>query len=134
MNKLLIVLAAAAAPVAGAAAPAAAAQPPAAEQRETSIPFLHIGRIRSFRAMDEHTLYIEAQRRQWYRVTTFGTCIGLPWARTIGVDTRGQPDLDRTSVLLVDGERCALRSVVRSDEPPSRRELRRQRRAAQGGR
>ncbi|HEX9931320.1 MAG TPA: DUF6491 family protein [Allosphingosinicella sp.] len=133
MNKLLLAFAAGAASVAGIAAPAPA-ETPATTARETSIPFLHIGRMRTFRAIDEHTLYIEAQRRQWYRLTTFGSCINLPWARNIGVDTRGQPDLDRTSVLLVDGERCALRSVVRADEPPSRRELRRQRRAEEGSR
>lgn len=120
MKRLASVLAAGAAFTA--APPAAAETPPTvASTEEASIPFLHIGRPRSFRAIDDHTLYVEARRREWYRVTTFGTCRNLPWARVIGVDTRGMPSFDRTSVLIVDGERCNVRSVVRSGEPPSRR-------------
>jgi len=124
MKRLAIALAAAAA--LGAATPAAAETPPtAASTEEASIPFLHIGRPRSFRAIDEHTLYVEARRREWYRVTTFGTCRNLPWANVIGVDTHGMPSFDRTSVLIVDGERCIVRSVVRSGEPPRRRQRQR---------
>ena len=124
MNRIALALAAAA----SLAFPAAAETPPAAESaEEASIPFLHVGRMRSFRAIDRHTLYVEARRREWYRVTTFGSCLNLPWAHVIGVDARGSPVFDRTSVLIVDGERCNIRSVVRSGEPPSRRERRRSR-------
>jgi hypothetical protein len=122
MNRTALAFAAAAA----LASPAAAEAPPAAESvEEARIPFLHIGRMRSFRAIDRHTLYIQARRREWYRVTTFGSCLNLPWAHVIGVDTHGSPVFDRTSVLIVDGERCTIRSVVRSGEPPSRSERRR---------
>ena len=122
MNRIVLAVAAAA----SLAFPAAAETPPTvASVEEASIPFLHIGRMRSFRAIDRNTLYIQARRREWYRVTTFGSCINLPWAHVIGVDTHGSPVFDRTSVLIVDGERCSVRSVVRSGEPPSRRERRR---------
>ena len=120
--KMTRTFALAAAATLGGALPAAAAQPasqPIAEEREVRVPFLHIGRSRSFRAVDEHTVYLRAGRREWYKLTTFARCINLPWALNIGVDTRGGA-LDRTSDLLVDGERCALRSVVRSGEPPKR--------------
>ena len=127
MNRIALSLAGAAF-LAGSAAAAPAASPADAEA-EASIPFLHIGRMRHFRAVDRETLYIEARRREWYRVTTY-SCLNLPWAHVIGVDTRGSPVFDRTGVLLVDGERCTVRSVVRSGPPPSRRERRRQREGA----
>ena len=104
----------------------AAAQPAAARAEvEARIPFLHIGRVRTFRATDQDTVYIQAQRRQWYRVTTMGPCPNLPWARVIGVDTHGGSTLDRSSTLLVDGDRCPIQSVVRSGEPPRRERRRR---------
>lgn len=121
MNKIAFSLCAAAALSAGAPAAAGESPAPAASEREVGVPFLHIGRARSFRAVDRETLYIEARRREWYRVTTFGTCLNLPWAHSIGVDTRGSPVFDRTSTLIVDGERCQVRSVVRADGPPPRK-------------
>jgi hypothetical protein len=54
-----------------------------------------------------------------------GPCPNLPWAHRIGVDTRGTPTLDRFSTLLVDGDRCPVRSVVAADGPPPRRSHRR---------
>jgi hypothetical protein len=119
MKRLILALAAAGS--LGGALPAAAQPATEAhvEEREVSVPFLHIGRTRSFRAIDERTVYLRAGRREWYRLTTFQTCLNLPWALNIGVDTHGGA-LDRTSVLLVDGQRCPLRSVVRSGEPPKR--------------
>jgi hypothetical protein len=126
MKKTLMIAFAAAATLGGALPAAAqpASQQPVAEEREVRVPFLHIGRSRSFRAVDEETVYLRAGRREWYKLTTFSRCINLPWALNIGVDTRGGA-LDRTSVLLVDGERCALRSVVRSGEPPKRQRAKR---------
>ncbi|HEY0011816.1 MAG TPA: DUF6491 family protein [Allosphingosinicella sp.] len=124
MHKALILALAAAASLGGAlpaaAQPGSQAQAHAdAGEREVRVPFLHLGRARSFRAVDERTVYLHAGRDEWYRLTTFAPCINLPWAHHIGVDSHGGP-LDRTSVLLVDGQRCALDSVVRSGEPPKR--------------
>ena len=116
-----IILALAAAASLGGAVPAAAqpASESLTEVREARIPFLHIGRARTFRAIDDETLYIRATTRRWYRVKTLGPCPNLPWARQIGVDTFGSV-FDRSSFLLVDGDRCALQSVVESGEPPKR--------------
>ena len=129
MTPFLFALAAAAS--LGGTLPAAAQtnSPPEAHgagEREVRVPFLHIGRARSFRAVDERTVYLHAGRDEWYRLTTFAPCINLPWAHHIGVDSHGGP-LDRTSVLLVDGQRCALDSVVRSGEPPKRQRRNRSR-------
>jgi hypothetical protein len=123
MTGLTLVLAAAAS--LASAAPAAAADTPAMPAAEEArVPFLHIGRMRTFRAIDDETVYVQAQRRQWYRVLTMGPCPNLPWAHRIGVDTRGTPTLDRFSILLVDGDRCQVRSVVAADGPPPRRSRR----------
>jgi hypothetical protein len=108
------------------AGPAIAQKPEAVDAAEEArVPFLHIGRMRTFRAIDDETVYVQAQRRQWYRVRTMGPCPNLPWARHIGVDTRGSATFDRFSTLIVEGDRCAVSSVVRSGEPPRRERRRR---------
>ena len=117
--KALIPLAAAALPM---PAPAAAADPPeAAAEEEARIPFLHLGRMRTFRTVGDDTLYVRSRSREWYRIETMGWCRNLRWAHHIGVDTNGSLTFDRFSTLIVDGDRCAIRSVVRSGEPPRRR-------------
>lgn len=124
MTRVALALAAAAS-LAG-AAPAAAEKPEAVDAAEEArVPFLHIGRMRTFRAIDDEIVYVQAQRRQWYRVRTMGPCPNLPWAHFIGVDTRGSAIFDRSSTLIVDGDRCAISSVVRSGEPPRRERRRR---------
>lgn len=124
MNRLAFLIGAAAA--LAAVAPAAAQKPGSTEAAEEArVPFLHVGRMRTFRAIDHNIVYVQAQRRQWYRVLTMGPCPNLPWARYIGVDTRGSAVFDRFSTLIVDGDRCAVSSVVRSGEPPRRERRRR---------
>ncbi|HEX8257795.1 MAG TPA: DUF6491 family protein [Allosphingosinicella sp.] len=117
MNKAILALAAAAG-LAG----ASSAQPPIpAPEAEASIPFAH-QRIRSFRSLDDRSVYIRVGSRlrgEWYHATTAVPCRELPYALAIGVDrfsTTGT--LDRFSTLLVDGERCPLQSLVRSGPPP----------------
>ncbi|MDP9414035.1 MAG: DUF6491 family protein [Pseudomonadota bacterium] len=115
ITKLRAALAAAIA-VGGCAAPA----PPApAGPEEARIAFLHLSPLRTFQAVGRDTIYIRGPGRRWYRATTLGPCINLPWALSIGVDTRGSPTLDRFSTLIVEGERCPLQSVVRSAQPPA---------------
>lgn len=93
--------------------------------REARIPFVNHGGIRDFHAVDTRTLYVQDTRGRWYRATTFGRCTDLPFAQAIGFETRGGDTFDRWSSIRVRGERCTLRSVVRSDPPPSRRDTRR---------
>lgn len=121
VNKILLAVAAAA----GLAGSASAETPPPVQEQEARIPFFHLGHFRTFRAAGRDTLYIEARSREWYRVTTFGACTELPWARRIGVDTRGTRTFDRFSTLIVNGQRCGIASVVRAEGPPPRRERRR---------
>ena len=113
-----------------AAVPAMASQPalswraPAPE--EVRIPFVAFGALRSFRDDGDRIVYLEGSNRRWYRAELNGPCFNLPHALRLGFDTRFSGDtLDNTSTLIVDGERCRIASLVRSDPPPRRRRSRR---------
>jgi hypothetical protein len=94
-------------------APAALAKPP-----EASILFANNRGIWDWRATDDHTLYVQDIHRDWYRASLFAPCTNLPFAQTVGFKTGPLDTFDRYSTLLVDGERCTLTSVVKSDPPP----------------
>jgi hypothetical protein len=114
MKPLLFLLAAAA------SAPALAAPP--GERAEASIPFVGQPRsIRSFRAVGDDLVYLKDRRGRWYRARLGGACLGLRWANVIGYDTRGGLSLSRGGSLLVDGERCLIVSLTRSEAPPPKR-------------
>ena len=125
MKTILLPLAAIAAALAP--VPAAAREPAIGE--EASIPFVNLNSIRTYRAVDRDTIYFQDLRRRWYRGQVVGPCFDLPFALAIGVETRGLNRLDRFSTILVRGDRCQLTSLVRSEEPPTRKELKRQREA-----
>lgn len=118
MKRVILLLAA----LAGAGP--ALADPPTARSPlrddEARIPFAQFGRIRTFRTDGENVLYLQDQSRHWYRATLNGPCIGLEGAIRIGVDQRYSSTFDRSSVLIVDGQRCHILSLVRSGEPPRR--------------
>jgi len=115
MSVLLI-----AAALAAAAGPASS--PPA---REARIPFLSFRSIRTFHPVGDDVIYLQDTRRNWYRATLAGPCFNLNTAIRIAVDTRYSGDtLDDTSSFLVDGQRCPIHSLVRSDPPPRRQHRR----------
>lgn len=97
------------------AAPDKAAAPKAPE---ASIPFANHRGIWDWRATDANTLYVQDIHRAWYKATLFSPCIDLPFAQTVGFKTGPLDTFDRYSTLLVDGDRCTLASVVKSDPPP----------------
>ena len=101
-------------------APSTAADAPN-KAREASIPFVGFGTIRNFRALDRDTLYVQDQRRNWYRAELIGPCSELPWAEAIGFETRGTNRLDRFSSVIVRGQRCQLISFTESAGPPKKR-------------
>jgi hypothetical protein len=109
---LLLALAAAPAP----ATPPASA--PAAE--EARIPFPRFGGVRSFRTVGDDIVYLQDRHRNWYRAELAGSCVGLPMALRIGLDSRFGDVLERGSTLIVDGDRCTVSSLVRIDAPPPR--------------
>jgi hypothetical protein len=98
------------------AAPALAAPPP--ERVEVGIPFANRA-IDNFEAPSDEVLYLEDRNKRWYRAEV-GHCTGLKWAHAIGYDTRGSLSLDNGGAILVDGQRCPILSLTRSDGPPKR--------------
>jgi len=103
--------------LAAAVAAPALAEPPA-EREEASIPFAnHPRAIRNFEAPSDEIVYLEDRHKRWYRADV-GNCVGLKWAHAIGYDTRGGLSLDSFGSLLVDGQRCPILSLTRSDGPP----------------
>lgn len=97
-----------------------AAASPGPEQ--ASIPFVSRPRaIRSFNAPTDEIVYLQDRRGLWYRAETGGPCIGLSWANVIGYDTRGSLSLARGGSILVEGQRCLITSLTRSDPPPRKR-------------
>lgn len=89
--------------------------------KQASIPFVNNDGIRDWRATDRQTLYVQDNRRKWYRATLFAPCLDLPYAQTIGFETRGTNTFDRFSTIVVRGDRCSVSSLEVSDPPPKRR-------------
>jgi hypothetical protein len=112
MKSIAIAALVAALPVAAASA--------APSAREPSIPFVNHGGIRDWQAVDEETLYVQARNRDWYRAELIGPCLDLTFANAIGFETRGTDSFDRFSSIRVRGQRCAVKSLVKSDPPPSK--------------
>jgi Family of unknown function (DUF6491) len=101
----------------------AAPKPAAAIGDETYIPFPESG-IRSWHADDDRTLWVIDHRRRWYRVDLMRPCVGLPYAYALHFATRGTGRFDRTSAIAYQGQRCPVKSVVRSDPPETAKERR----------
>lgn len=107
--------------VAGAAGIATAAEAPA---RPASIPFANHGGIYNWKANGVHGLWIQDSRRQWYYASTMGPCMGLPYAQSLGFDTRPMGSFDRFSSIVVPREgRCALTTFTASEGPPAKDSL-----------
>jgi hypothetical protein len=87
--------------------------PPAAEVR---IPFAKTN-IWNWQVVDDKTVLIQDQSRRWYKATLFGTCFNLPFANKIGFDSSPGGTFDKFSAILVQGRRCQLSSLVKTDAP-----------------
>ena len=99
------------------AAPPSPAAPK--QSADPSIPFASSGGIRDWRAIDDHTLYIQARGGQWFKATTMGDCIGLNFADKIGFDAGGTDTFDKFSRLIVRGQPCPIQTLVKVDGPPA---------------
>ena len=104
-------------------ATAEAAKP--AAPAEASIPFAaNHGGILNWRADGNKGLYVQGPRRQWYYAKFIGSCPGVNFANTLAFNTAPMGSFDRWSTVIVPREgRCNLQSVVASDGPPSKQEL-----------
>ncbi len=105
------------APVTAAAGSAPADATPPAEAR---IPFANHRGIYSWHVVDDKTVLIQAQNRQWYKATLMTPCFDLPFANTIGFATNADGSFDRFSAIKLRRQKCQLISLVKSDPPPKK--------------
>lgn len=107
------------------AIPAVAQPAPAAESKmapaETSIPFVNMGGIRDWQAVDDTTLYVQDNGRKWYLARLLSPCTDLTFATGIGFETRGVNRLDKFGSVVVGGQRCPLASFIASGPPPAKK-------------
>ena len=104
--------------LAAAAAPAAdAAEAPG----ETVIPFISSLSNVEWEAVSDDSLYVRGGRGEWYFVRTMNRCSRLRQAHGIGFQTSALGQLDRHGAIMVQGVRCPVASIVRSDAPPQKR-------------
>jgi Family of unknown function (DUF6491) len=96
---------------------------PPAPAAEVQIPFAKTN-IWNWQVIDNSTVLIQDQSRRWYKATLFGTCTNLPFANRIGFDSSPGGTFDKFSALLVQGQRCPLASLVKTDPPAKKPKFR----------
>ena len=95
-----------------------AAAAPVDEARETKIPFVTSMTNIEWEAASDDSLYLRGPKGDWYFVQTANRCTRLLAARGIGFHASAGGQLDRHSAIIVQGVRCPVASIVRSDGPP----------------
>ena len=98
------------------------ASAPAAAQgaAETSLPFANQGGVRDWQADGDSKIYVQDASGKWYLATLAVPAPDLPFATKIGFETKGADRLDRFGVLIVQGARYPLSSLVQSGPPPAK--------------
>ena len=91
------------------------------QPNESFIPDVRSRGIETWAADGDRGVYIMSRDGQWYYVLMANRCRRLRSAVSLGFDTFGPDRLDRYSALIVDGWRCPVDSVVRSETPFPRR-------------
>jgi hypothetical protein len=97
---------------------------------EAEIPFAHFDAIRNFEADGDDGIWLEDRQRRWYYATLLGPCTNLNFVQAIGYDTRGTTTFDKFSTIIVEGQRCAISSLVTADKPKPWRERMKAKKAA----
>ena len=99
---------------------AAAAAPAGASERngETVIPFMSSLNAIEWKAASDDSLYLRGPRGDWYFIRTMNRCSRLRSSPGIGFQTSARDQLDRYGAILVQGVRCPVESITRSDGPP----------------
>jgi hypothetical protein len=97
-----------------------AAAPVSAGERngETVIPFMSSLNAVEWKAASDDSLYLRGPRGDWYFIRTMNRCSRLRSSPGIGFQTSPRDQLDRHSAILVQGVRCPVESITRSDGPP----------------
>ena len=91
----------------------------AEEQHEhASIHFVNYHGIRDWQADGQNSLFVQDNRKQWYRATFWTPCFDLPFAVGIGFMPGSMDELDEWSSVVVRGERCMFKTFEKSGPPP----------------
>ena len=85
---------------------------------EIKIPFVNSMSNIEWEAASDDSLYLRGPKGDWYFVRTANRCSRLLVARGIGFHASVGGQLDRHSAIMVQGVRCPVASIVRSDGPP----------------
>src|SRR5690349_12973393 len=104
--------------LAAAASPAAAARPSGGE---TVIPFMSSLNAVEWEAASNDSLYLRGPKGDWYFIRTMNRCTRLRSSPGIGFQTSALDQLDRHGAIMVEGVRCPIESITRSDGPPPRK-------------
>jgi hypothetical protein len=97
---------------------AQAAAAPADRPRETVIPFAASLSNIEWQVAGSDSLYLRGPKGEWYFVRTMNRCSRLRSSSGIGFETSAMGQLDRHGAILVQGVRCPVESITRSDGPP----------------
>jgi hypothetical protein len=99
---------------------AAAADDSAPAAGEAQIPFADKN-IWNWQVVDNNTVLIQDRGKRWYKATLYGNCINLSFADRLSfVANTPSGTFDRFSTIRVRGQRCPLRSLVKTTAPPKK--------------
>lgn len=102
-------------PAAAAASPATSAA--ATDSPQARIPFANHGGIYNWQVLDERTVLIQDQNRQWYKATLFSPCFELPFAERLGFAANADGSFDKFSSIKLRRQNCPLVSLVKTAAP-----------------
>jgi hypothetical protein len=99
---------------------ALAAAPAIAKDRsgETVIPFMSSLNAVEWKPASNDSLYLRGPRGDWFFIRTMNRCNRLRTSSGIGFQTSARDQLDRHGAILVEGVRCPIESITRSEGPP----------------
>jgi hypothetical protein len=97
--------------------PFAAGADDAAPPAEARIPFANHGGIWDWRVVDDRTVLIQSNGRQWYKATLMSACFNLPFAQRVGFQSNPDGSFDKFSAIKLRGQTCPLISLVKTDPP-----------------
>ena len=87
---------------------------------ETVIPFMSSLSAVEWKAASDDSLYLRGPKGDWYFIRTMNRCSRLRSSLAIGFQTSARDQLDRHGAILVQGVRCPVESITRSDGPPKK--------------
>ena len=81
------------------------------------IPFADRGGIDDFHPVNDHVVYLRGRTQQWYKAEMFAPCSGLNFSERIGYETEADGSFDDTSSIIVDGQKCRVQKLEKSEDP-----------------